>query len=128
MRSLKNHNSLVNKWSKLGFLDCANDPKMMAYCLEYSCKTLPGSGINEHNGLIIPIIFRVINKIKPRFRCESKIIIKDIIERFPSFKLENDEYVNNIKSYYHIDREAEMCALFVDEYLIIYENNKSIRQ
>jgi hypothetical protein len=123
MRTLKDYNFLVKKWGEMGFLDCAINPKMMAYCLEYSAKTLLESEISEHNGMIIPIIFRVINEIKPRFRHESKIIIKDIMERFPSFMLDKRGVIDNIKSFYTIDWEAEMCALFTEEYLILYENN-----
>lgn len=127
MRTLKDRNFLVKKWGEMGFLDCAINPKMMAYCLEYSTKTLLDSDINEHNGMILPVIFRIINNIKPTFRGECKIIIKDIIKKFPNFVLENKSIVDNIKSFYNIDWEAEMCQLFVEEYLKIYENNKSIR-
>lgn len=123
MKKIVNSNLLIKKWSNLGLLEYANNPKMMAYCLEYSAKTLLESEISEHNGMIIPIIFRVINKIKPRFRHESKIIIKDIMERFPSFMLDKRGVIDNIKSFYTIDWEAEMCALFTEEYLILYENN-----
>ena len=123
MRTLKNSNLLIKKWSNLGFLECANNPKMMAYCLEYSAKTLLESEISEHNGMIIPIIFRVINKIKPRFKHESKIIIKDIMERFPRFMLDKRGVIDDIKFFNAMDWEAEMCALFTEEYLILYENN-----
>jgi hypothetical protein len=111
----------------MGFLDCAINPKMMAYCLEYSAKTLLDSGLYENNGMIIPIIFRVINNIKPRFRHDSKIIIKDIMERFPSFMLKSQCLIDDLKFFTSMDWEAEMCQLFVEEYLKIYENNKSIR-
>jgi hypothetical protein len=127
MRTLKDYNFLVKKWGEMGFLDCAINPKMMAYCLEYSTKTLLDSGINENNGMIIPIIFRVINNIKPRFRHDSKIIIKDIMERFPSFMLDKRRVIDDLKFFTSMDWEAEMCQLFVEEYLKIYENNKSIR-
>jgi hypothetical protein len=96
---------------------------MMAYCLEYSAKTLLESEISENNGMIIPIIFRVINKIKPRFRHESKIIIKDIMGRFPRFMLDKRGVIDDIKFFNTMDWEAEMCALFTEEYLILYENN-----
>jgi len=127
MRTLKDNNSLIKKWGKMGFLDCAINPKMMAYCLEYSAKTLLDSGISENNGMIIPIIFRVINNIKPTFRHDSKIIIKDIMERFPSFMLDKRRVIDDLKFFTSMDWEAEMCQLFVEEYLKIYENNKSIR-
>jgi hypothetical protein len=127
MRTLKDSNFLVKKWGEMGFLDCAINPKMMAYCLEYSAKTLLDSGINENNGMVIPIIFRVINNIKPTFRHDSKIIIKDIMERFPSFMLKSQCLIGDRKFFNSMDWEAEMCQLFVEEYLKIYENNKSIR-
>jgi hypothetical protein len=127
MRTLKDYNFLVKKWGEMGFLDCAINPKMMAYCLEYSAKTLLDSGISENNGMIIPIIFRVINKIKPTFRHDSKIIIKDIMERFPSFMLDKRRVIDDLKFFTSMDWEVEMCQLFVEEYLKIYENNKSIR-
>lgn len=123
MRTLKNSNLLIKKWSNVGLLEYANNPKMMAYCLEYSAKTLLESEISEHNGMIIPIIFRVINKIKPRFKHESKIIIKDIMERFPRFMFDKKGVIDDIKWFNAMDWEAEMCALFTEEYLILYENN-----
>lgn len=123
MRKIVNSNLLIKKWGNMGFLECANNPKMMAYCLEYSAKTLLESEISEHNAMIIPIIFRVINKIKPRFKHESKIIIKDIMERFPSFMLDKRGVIDDIKFFNAMDWEAEMCALFTEEYLILYENN-----
>jgi anaerobic ribonucleoside-triphosphate reductase len=127
MRTLKDKNSLIKKWEYTGLLEYAQKPKMMAYCLEYSAKTLLDSGISENNGMIIPIIFRVINNIKPRFRHDSKIIIKDIMERFPSFMLDKRGVIDDLKFFTSMDWEAEMCQLFVEEYLKIYENNKSIR-
>ena len=127
MRTLKDKNSLIKKWGEMGFLDSAINPKMMAYCLEYSAKTLLDSGLYENNGMIIPIIFRVINNIKPRFRHDSKIIIKDIMEIFPSFMLDKRGVIDDLKFFTSMDWEAEMCQLFVEEYLKIYENNKSIR-
>jgi len=123
MRTLKNSNLLIKKWGNMGFLEYANNPKMMAYCLEYSAKTLLESEISEHNGMIIPIIFRVINKIKPRFKHESKIIIKDIMERLPRFMFDKRGVIDDIKFFNTMDWEAEMCALFTEEYLILYENN-----
>jgi hypothetical protein len=123
MRTLKNSNLLIKKWSTLGLLEYANNPKMMAYCLEYSAKTLLESEISEHNGMIIPIIFKVINKIKPRFKHESKIIIKDIMERLPRFMFDKKGVIDDIKCFNAMDWEAEMCALFTEEYLILYENN-----
>jgi anaerobic ribonucleoside-triphosphate reductase len=127
MRTLKDNNSLIKKWEYAGLLEYAQKPKMMAYCLEYSAKTLLDSGISENNGMIIPIIFRVINNIKPTFRHDSKIIIKDIMERFPSFMLDKRGVIDDLKFFTSMDWEAEMCQLFVEEYLKIYENNKSIR-
>ena len=127
MRTLKDNNSLIKKWEYTGLLEYAQKPKMMAYCLEYSAKTLLDSGLYENNGMIIPIIFRVINNIKPTFRHDSKIIIKDIMERFPSFMLDKRGVIDDLKFFTSMDWEAEMCQLFVEEYLKIYENNKSIR-
>ena len=123
MRTLKDKNSLIKKWEYAGLLEYAQKPKMMAYCLEYSAKTLLESEISENNGMIIPIIFRVINKIKPRFRHESKIIIKDIMGRFPRFMLDKRGVIDDLKFFTSMDWEAEMCQLFVEEYLILYENN-----
>jgi anaerobic ribonucleoside-triphosphate reductase len=127
MRTLKDNNSLIKKWEYSGLLKYTQNPKMMAYCLEYSAKTLLDSGISENNGMIIPIIFRVINNIKPTFRHDSKIIIKDIMERFPSFMLDKRGVIDDLNFLTSMDWEAEMCQLFVEEYLKIYENNKSIR-
>jgi len=126
MRTLKDKNSLIKKWEYTGLLEYAQKPKMMAYCLEYSAKTLLDSGISENIGMIIPIIFRVINNIKPTFRHDSKIIIKDIMERFPSFMLDKRRVIDDLKFFTSMDWEAEMCQLFVEEYLKIYENDKTI--
>jgi hypothetical protein len=123
MRTLKDNNSLIKKWEYSGLLKYAQNPKMMAYCLEYSAKTLLDSGINENDGMIIPIIFRVINNIKPRFRHDSKIIIKDIMKRFPSFMLDKRGVIYDLKFFNSMDWEAEMCQLFVEEYLIEYEDS-----
>jgi hypothetical protein len=123
MRTLKDNNSLIKKWEYCGLLNYAQNPKMMAYCLEYSAKTLLDSGINENDGMIIPIIFRVINNIKPRFRHDSKIIIKDIMKRFPSFMLDKRGVIDDLKFFNSMDWEAEMCQLFVEEYLIEYEKS-----
>lgn len=127
MRRIVNSNLLIKKWDPIGLLIHTDNPKIMAYCLEYTVNTTLESEISENNGMIIPIIFRIINKIKPRFRHESKIIIKDIMGRFPSFMLDKRGVIDDLKFFTSMDWEAEMCQLFVEEYLKIYENNKSIR-
>ena len=49
------------------------------------------------------------------------------MDRFPSFMLDKRGVIDDLKFFNSMDREAEMCQLFVEEYLKIYENNKSIR-
>ena len=129
MKTLKdyNYNHLLIKWSKMGCLESANDPKIMAYCLDYSCRVLLKSSISKHNGMIIPIIFRVINKINPTSRHVSRGIAKDIIEKFPRFMERNRGIISDLMYYQNIDWEVEMCQLFADDYLLIYENNRTIQ-
>lgn len=127
MKSLKNDINLEEKWGKIGLLEDANNPKNMAFCLECAAKMLCESEISEHNGMIIPIVFRVINGINPTNKRESRKIIKDVLETFPSFLLNNKDIISNLISFSTIDWEAEMCALFTEEYLRPYENNRTIR-
>lgn len=117
MRSLKETSSLIKKWERFG-LEYSNDPKMMAFCFEYTVKLLPESEISINDGMIIPIIFRVINKIKPIFKRESRKIVKDVIDTFPHF-LEGNINIIKVSG---MEWEAEMCALFTDEYLLKHEN------
>jgi hypothetical protein len=49
------------------------------------------------------------------------------MERFPSFMLDKRGVIDDLNFLTSMDWEAEMCQLFVEEYLKIYENNKSIR-
>jgi hypothetical protein len=127
MRRIVNSNTLIKKWDPIGLLIHTDNPKIMAYCLEYTVNTTLESGINEHSSMIIPIVFRVINKIKPTTRRESRVIVKDVMDRFPSFMLDKRGVIDDLKFFNSMDWEAEMCQLFVEEYLRIYENNKSIR-
>lgn len=126
MKSLKDTSSLIKKWECSGLLEYANDPKTIAFCLEYAVTILPESDINQHNGMIIPLVFRIINKIKSTSRRENRKIVKDIIDRFPLFMERNKKIINDLKCFQSIDWEAEMCELFVNEYLLIYEINKTI--
>jgi hypothetical protein len=127
MRRIADSNSLIKKWEYIGLLKYAQNPKIMAYCLEFVVKTLPESDVNNYNALILPLVFRVINNISPKFRRECRVIIKDIVGRFPNFMLNNYNTIDDLMSVAGLDWESEMCQLFVEEYLRIYENNKSIR-
>jgi hypothetical protein len=126
MRRIADSNSLIKKWEYIGLLKYAQNPKIMAYCLEFVVKTLPESDVNNYNTLILPLVFRVINNINPKFRRECRVIIKDIVGRFPNFMSNKYENIEDLKVY-GLDWESEMCQLFFEEYLKIYENNKSIR-
>jgi hypothetical protein len=127
MRKIVNSDLLIKKWEPTGLLRHADNPKIMAYCLEYTVNTTLETGVNERSSIIIPIVFKVINKIKPITRRESRVIVKDVMDRFPNFMLNNYNVIDDLMSITGVDWEAEMCRLFVEEYLKIYENNKSIR-
>ncbi len=126
MRSLKDGNLLVKRWEKIGLIEYSYNPKMMAYCLEYATILLPDSNISEYNGMIIPLVFKVINRIKPKFKSKSRVIVKEVIEGFSTFIQENRYLIQDIMQFQSFDWELEICRLFTEQYLISYENNQTI--
>jgi hypothetical protein len=45
------------------------------------------------------------------------------MKRFPSFMLDKRGVIDDLKFFNSMDWEAEMCQLFVEEYLIEYEDS-----
>lgn len=124
MRTFKNGKNLIKKWEFVGLMEYTDIPNIMAFCLEYTVNLLPNSKISIHNGTIIPIVFRIINKKKPKSKLASKKIVKEIIETYPIFLEENKVFFDTLPI--EIDRELEMSILFEKYYLLKYENNKTI--
>jgi len=122
MRTLKETGDLVKKWERIGLLEYPNNTKMTAYCLEHAVKLLITSNINDHNGMILPIVFRVVTKINLSTRREAREVVKMIIEEFSSFFNENRYLIQDIMTFSSIDWEIEMCQLFSKQFLYKYEN------
>jgi hypothetical protein len=99
---------------------------MMAYCFEYATILLPDSNISEYNGMVIPLVYRIINRIKPKYKSKSKSIIKEVIEGFSTFIRENRYLIQDIMQFQSFDWELEICRLFTEQYVISYENNQTI--
>lgn len=122
MRSLKETDDLVKKWEPIGLLEYPDNHKMTAYCLEHAVKLLDTSSINGYNGMIIPIVFRIVTKINLSTRREAREVVKMIIEEFSSFFNENRYLIQDIMTFSSIDWEVEMCQLFSKQFLYKYEN------
>lgn len=122
MRTLKETGDLVKKWEPIGLLEYPNNTKMTAYCLEHAVKSLITSNINDHNGMILPIVFRIVTKINLSTRREAREVVKMIIEEFSSFFNENRYLIQDIMTFSSVDWEVEMCQLFSKQFLYKYEN------
>jgi hypothetical protein len=128
MRSLKHgcDKDILNKWGKTGILDNSVNKTTMAIACETAVRILIGynSEVSVNDGLIIPLIFRIINKINPIGKFMIRKITKDIIRQYPVLKL---KYRNQFEyQLIGIDIECHMLDLITEQYLLDYENNKSI--
>jgi hypothetical protein len=119
-----NDDDNIEKWRSYGLLGYANNERIMAYSLEYCIEIMVRSGgdslVSQNNGMIIPIVFRVINHINPTTKSESRCIVKKILKTFPIFML-NNPFVNEIiMGCNHLDIEVELCTLFKDDFIRDY--------
>lgn len=128
MRSLENTINIknaVDRWRNYGLLHYANNARIMAYSLEYCVELMIRGGenslVSQNNGMIIPIVFRIINCINPTMKSESRNIVKKILKTFPIFMLNNPFISEVIMGYNQIDIELELCTLFKDDFIRNYE-------
>lgn len=118
-----NDDDIIKKWEEYGLLVGVVNKRILSHSLECSIELISGinSGISQHNGLIIPIVCRIIRRIDPKTKSESRRIIKKIIQSFPIFLQNNSEIINQLRGFNQIDVEYEVCSLFEDYFVRNYE-------
>lgn len=113
----------IKKWGSSGLLTHSKNPRIMAFCFEYCVNILSESNVSVHNGMIIPVVYYIINELNLSSRNKCREIIKSIIKDFPIFMEEN---INQNRCFNYIEWECKMMRSFKDYFLYKYENNKRI--
>lgn len=103
---------ITNKWCELGFLEQMPENLKPIVALKYElvANYIVSNDSYMDNTIVFPIIYRIYKQGKTISN------VKTFVRQAHEFFLNNRELIQDLSAFSNVDMEAEMCALFVEQY------------
>mgnify|MGYP003633135067 CR=1 FL=1 len=107
---------ITNKWGELGFLEQLSEHLKPIIALKYELTAhyLIGNGDYLNDTMLQNVIFPIIYRIYKQGKTISNV--ETFVRQVHVFFINNREAMQDLTAFSNIDMEAEMCALFVEQY------------
>ena len=107
---------ITNKWGELGFLEQLSEQLKPIVALKYelTANCLIDNDDYMDNTMLQHVIFPIIYRIHKQRKTISNV--ETFIRQVHVFFVNNREARQDLSAFSNIDVEAEMCALFVEQY------------